>query len=77
MDAEMGHGLFRFKSPKGDGTWLGHNGSVLELTGALWWNEDVDCAVYCVTNVGTMHCGSVPSPTNSVLGGSSKQNDYN
>jgi D-alanyl-D-alanine carboxypeptidase len=34
-EAEMGHGLFRFKSPLGNGNWLGHNGSVLDFTGAL------------------------------------------
>ncbi|KUJ07166.1 beta-lactamase/transpeptidase-like protein [Mollisia scopiformis] len=57
--AEMGHGLFRIKSPSG--MWLGHNGSVLGFTGAVWWKEDADCVVCVLANVGTMHCGDVPS----------------
>lgn len=67
---EMGHGLFRFKGPSGSGMWLGHNGSVLGFTGSLWWKEDSDCSVCIVANVGTMHCGSVPSSApHIVMGG--------
>jgi D-alanyl-D-alanine carboxypeptidase len=66
-EAEIGHGLFRFKSPLGDGNWLGHNGSVLGFTGALWWAEEGDCAVCVLANVGTMHAGDVPSSAAHVV----------
>ncbi|KAE9382023.1 beta-lactamase/transpeptidase-like protein [Stipitochalara longipes BDJ] len=59
--AEIGHGLFRFKSPLGYGNWLGHNGSLLGFTGSLFWAEEGDCAVCVLANVGTMHAGDVPS----------------
>lgn len=59
--AEMGHGLFRFQSPLGYGSWLGHGGSVLGFTGALWWKEEGDCAISVLANIGTMHAGDVPS----------------
>jgi len=60
-NAEIGHGLFRFKSPLGYGSWLGHNGSVLGFTGSLFWAEEGDCVVSVLANVGTMHAGEVPS----------------
>jgi D-alanyl-D-alanine carboxypeptidase len=60
-EAEIGHGLFRFKSALGYGNWLGHNGSVLGFTGSLFWAEEGDCAVCVLANVGTMHAGDVPS----------------
>ncbi|RFU34737.1 hypothetical protein B7463_g1625, partial [Scytalidium lignicola] len=58
---EVGHGLFRVESPLGYGSWVGHNGSVLGFTGALWWREEADCAICILANVGTMHSGHVPS----------------
>ncbi|KAF8858979.1 beta-lactamase/transpeptidase-like protein [Acephala macrosclerotiorum] len=66
-EREVGNGLMRFHSPFGYGTWLGHNGSVLGFTGALWWKEDADCAVCILANVGTMHAGKVPSSAPDVL----------
>lgn len=66
-EREVGHGLLRFRSPFGYGTWLGHNGSVLGFTGTLWWKEDADCAVCILANVGTMHAGKVPSSAPDVL----------
>ncbi|KAE8442957.1 hypothetical protein EG329_002495 [Mollisiaceae sp. DMI_Dod_QoI] len=72
-EAEIGHGLMRFKSPLGYGTWLGHNGSVLGFTGALWWKEDADCAVSALANVGTMHSGNVPSSAQQVVLGTKFQ----
>jgi D-alanyl-D-alanine carboxypeptidase len=65
--AEIGHGLFRFKSPFGYGNWLGHNGSVLGFTGSLFWLEDGDCTVSVLANVGTMHAGNVPSSAAHVV----------
>jgi len=59
--AEIGHGLFRFRSPLGYGTWLGHNGSVLGFAGSLFWAEEGDCVICVLGNVGTMHAGDVPS----------------
>lgn len=64
---EMGHGLFRYESPAGDGRWLGHFGSVLGFTGSLLWKEEGDCAVAILANVGTMHAGKVPSSAFHVL----------
>jgi D-alanyl-D-alanine carboxypeptidase len=66
---EVGHGLFRFTSPKGYGKWLGHFGSVLGYTGALLWAEEGDCVVSCLANVGTMHAGQVPSNAADVVVG--------
>jgi D-alanyl-D-alanine carboxypeptidase len=65
--AEMGHGLFRFQSPMGAGKWLGHFGSVLGFTGALWWKEEGDCAVCVLANIGTVHAGDVPSSACDVV----------
>jgi len=59
--AEIGHGLFRFRSPLGYGTWLGHNGSLLGFAGSLFWAEEGDCVVCVLGNVGTMHAGDVRS----------------
>jgi D-alanyl-D-alanine carboxypeptidase len=56
--ADMGHGLFRYKSP--DGALQGHNGSVLGFTGSLWWAETGDVAVAVLANVGAMHAGVAP-----------------
>ncbi|CZR67158.1 uncharacterized protein PAC_17057 [Phialocephala subalpina] len=69
VDGEVGHGLLRYHSSFGHGTWLGHNGSVLGFTGALWWKEDEDCAVCVLANVGTMHAGNVPSSAPHVVFG--------
>ncbi len=69
--AQIGHGIFQWRSPSGYGTWLGHNGSVLGFTGALWWSsqeeEGTDCAVCVLANVGTMHAGKVKSSAPQVV----------
>jgi D-alanyl-D-alanine carboxypeptidase len=67
---EVGHGLFRFEGPRWHGKWIGHFGSVLGFTGALLWVEEGDCVVCVLANVGTMHCGEVPSSAVSVVAGS-------
>ncbi|KAG4440733.1 hypothetical protein IFR05_003777 [Cadophora sp. M221] len=64
---EQGHGIFRWASPKGYGTWIGHHGGVLGFTASLWWKEDGDVAVCILSNVGTMHCGDVPSSSGRVF----------
>lgn len=64
---EIGHGLFRFDSPKGYGKWCCHFGSVLGYTGGLLWKEEGDCVVICLANVGTVHAGQVPSNASDVV----------
>ncbi|KAH7395460.1 beta-lactamase/transpeptidase-like protein [Cadophora sp. MPI-SDFR-AT-0126] len=64
---EQGHGIFRWPSPKGYGTWIGHHGGVLGFTASLWWKEEGDVAVCLLSNVGTMHCGQVPSSSGAVF----------
>lgn len=64
---EMGHGLFRMKSPESEDKWLGHNGGVLGFTSCLWWAEKGDCVVSVMSNVGVMHSGDVPSSAGHVL----------
>ncbi|KAL5323690.1 hypothetical protein ACEPPN_008231 [Leptodophora sp. 'Broadleaf-Isolate-01'] len=64
---EQGHGIFRWTSPKGYGTWIGHHGGVLGFTASLWWKEEGDVAVCILSNVGTMHCGDVPSSSGRVF----------
>lgn len=63
---QMGHGLEKIKRP-GDEAWLGHFGSVLGFTGALWWVEKGDCVIAVLSNVGTMHAGIVPSSIGKVI----------
>ncbi|TGO08241.1 hypothetical protein BTUL_0219g00100 [Botrytis tulipae] len=58
---EIGHGIFRSGNPRTQENWLGHNGSVLGFTGSLWWNDEIDCVVCVLANVGTMHAGKVSS----------------
>lgn len=60
----IGLGLFRFQ--KDQETWLGHNGSTLGFTGCFLWAEDADCAIALLCNVGTMHCGEVPSDASTI-----------
>ncbi|KAK0101781.1 hypothetical protein ONS95_006933 [Cadophora gregata] len=64
---EQGHGIFRWPSQKGYGTWIGHHGGVLGFTASLWWKEEGDVAVCLLSNVGTMHCGTVPSSSGAVF----------
>ncbi|CCD56444.1 similar to D-Ala-D-Ala carboxypeptidase B [Botrytis cinerea T4] len=64
---EIGHGIFRFEHPTTHKNWLGHNGSVLGFTGSLWWNEELDCAVCVLANVGTMHAGKVSSSAPQIV----------
>ena len=52
---DVGHGLFRRHMPNMQ--IIGHSGSVLGFTGAMYWHEDEDLAVAIVANVGTMHGG--------------------
>lgn len=64
---EIGHGIFRFEHPTTHKNWLGHNGSVLGFTGSLWWNDELDCAVCVLANVGTMHAGKVSSSAPQIV----------
>jgi D-alanyl-D-alanine carboxypeptidase len=52
---DVGHGLFRRHFP--DFQIIGHAGSVLGFTAAMYWHETEDIAVAIVANVGTMHIG--------------------
>ena len=52
---DVGHGLFRIRHEKMQ--IVGHSGSVLGYTGAMFWHETDDIAVAIVANVGTMHIG--------------------
>jgi len=56
---EVGHGIFRIK--RGNGKWLGHDGSVLGFAGTLFWAEERDVVGSVLGNVGTMHAGKVSS----------------
>ncbi|KAI1293163.1 D-stereospecific peptide hydrolase [Xylaria venustula] len=58
---QIGHGVFRWSWPATSGTWLGHSGGVLGFSAFLLWKESGDCAVSVLSNVGTMHAGTVPS----------------
>jgi D-alanyl-D-alanine carboxypeptidase len=51
----VGHGLFYVQQENMQ--IIGHSGSVLGYTGAMFWDETGDIAVAVVTNVGTMHIG--------------------
>ena len=62
----MGHGLFRMKLP-GKGTWLGHFGGVLGSTAGLWWQEERDCVICVLANVGKSHTGDMPSGVTNVV----------
>ncbi|TGO46833.1 hypothetical protein BCON_0305g00030 [Botryotinia convoluta] len=64
---EIGHGIFRFRDSRTQENWLGHNGSVLGFTGSLWWNEEIDCVVCVLANVGTMHAGRVSSSAPQII----------
>ena len=64
---EMGHGLFRFQGPDDAGHWLGHYGDVLGFTGAWCWNEEGDCAVCVLANIGTVDAGGVPSSASDLV----------
>ena len=61
----VGHNLFRYEYPDGL-VLIGHSGSVLGFTASMYWVEGADVAVAVVTNVGTMHSGSVPASASSV-----------
>ena len=63
---EMGHGLFRMNILD-KGTWIGHFGGVLGFTAGLWWQEDGDCAICVLGNVGTQHAGKVSSSVTNVV----------
>ena len=52
---DVGHGLFRRR--EANVPLIGHSGSVLGFTGAMYWHETEDIAVAIVANVGTMHIG--------------------
>jgi len=56
---EIGHGIFKLKTKKGD--FLGHSGSVLGFASTMYWSEEEDVALSLVGNVGTMHAGDVTS----------------
>ncbi|KAF7914126.1 uncharacterized protein EAF01_000532 [Botrytis porri] len=56
---EIGHGIFRLRDSRTQENWLGLNGSVRGFTGSLWWNEEIDCVLCILANVGTMHVGKV------------------
>lgn len=63
---DMGRGIFRRRDGAGE-AWIGHFGSVLGFTGALWWKEQGDAVITVVGNVGTVHCGKVPSSAGHVV----------
>lgn len=60
----IGLGLFRIQNEQG--MWLGHTGSTLGFTGCFCWAEEADCAIAVLCNVGTMHCGYVPSHATTI-----------
>ncbi len=62
---QVGHNVFRYEYPEGL-VLIGHGGSVLGFTGSMYWVEGADVVVSVVTNVGTMHSGSVPASAGSV-----------
>ena len=62
---DVGHGLFRYHMSSGQ--IIGHSGSVLGFTGAMYWHETEDIAVALVTNVGTMHSGENLASADSIL----------
>ncbi len=63
---DMGRGIFRRKDGANE-AWIGHFGSVLGFTGALWWKEKGDAVIAVIGNVGTVHCGKVPSSAAHVV----------
>ncbi len=63
--SQVGHNVFRAKLLD-DLYLIGHSGSVLGFTGALYWVEGTDVVVAVVSNVGTMHSGRVPGSAPSV-----------
>jgi D-alanyl-D-alanine carboxypeptidase len=65
---DMGRGIFRLKDHGRPGTWIGHNGDVLGFTAAMWWDNDSDCGVAILSNVGASHAGTVPSSAAHVAG---------
>jgi D-alanyl-D-alanine carboxypeptidase len=62
---QVGHNVFRTEFADGLAL-IGHTGSVLGFTGALYWVEGTDVVVAAVANVGTMHSGRVPGSAGSV-----------
>lgn len=68
-NSEMGHGLFRM-TVLGKGTWLSHSGGVLGFSSGLWWQEDRNCVVCVLENVGTVHTGNAMSGVKRVIRGS-------
>ncbi|MGE0555042.1 MAG: serine hydrolase domain-containing protein [Gemmatimonadales bacterium] len=62
---QVGHNVFRSEYPDGLAV-IGHSGSVLGFTGALYWVEGTDVVITVVANVGTMHSGTVPGSASSV-----------
>jgi D-alanyl-D-alanine carboxypeptidase len=65
---DVGHGLFRYHMSSGQ--IIGHSGSVLGFTGAMYWHETEDLAVAIVANVGTMHIGQNLPGARSILSNS-------
>lgn len=55
--SEAGHGVFHFTHPTAGYSFLGHEGSVLGGTGAMYWHKKEDIAIVVLANVGTMHIG--------------------
>ncbi len=64
--SEIGHCLFKMSDSE-ENAWLGHFGGVLGFTGALWWRDEGDCVLSVLSNVGTMHAGTVPTSGAHVL----------
>lgn len=65
-NVEVGHGLFRIRKP--NISIIGHSGSVLGFTGAMYWHDEADIAVAILANVGTMHAGKdLPSASTIAL----------
>ncbi|KAI1847273.1 hypothetical protein JX265_013546 [Neoarthrinium moseri] len=64
---DFGRGLFRVMAPDTGTKWIGHFGSVLGFTAGLVWQEEGDCAVCVLANVGTVHSEKVPSSAAGVV----------
>ncbi len=66
---QVGHGLFHTVISPSKHPVLGHSGSVLGYTGALYWHEEKDISIVVLANVGTMHIGqSLPNASSVAMG---------
>ncbi|MGK0185052.1 MAG: CubicO group peptidase (beta-lactamase class C family) [Verrucomicrobiales bacterium] len=54
--------ICRIENFYGDKTFVGHSGGTLGFTGMMYWIEETDIVIVCLTNAGTMHTGLAYSP---------------